>query len=128
MNASETPLFDAIVRVDRLPATGRDLKVVLDEPTRAALAEMLKLSAVDSFMATLTVAPLRGGIRAQGRLVADIVQPSVVTFEPVGQHVDEVVAHEGLVTHLECVADGPIRPGVEGRAAGEPLIVRARQP
>ena len=91
MNASETPLFDAIVRIDRLPATGRDLKVVLDEPTRAALAEMLKLTAVVSFTATLTIAPLRGGIRAQGQLVADIVQPSVVTFEPVDQHVDEIV-------------------------------------
>jgi len=91
VNATETPLFDALVRIDRLPATGRDLTVSLDEPTRAALAELLRLSAVDSFSATLTVAPLRGGIRAQGRLVADIVQPSVVTFEPVEQHVDEIV-------------------------------------
>lgn len=91
MSGAETPLFDAIVRIDRLPATGRDLKVSLDEPTRAALAEMLKLSSVDSFAATLSVVPLRGGIRAQGQLVADIVQPSVVTFEPVGQHVEEVI-------------------------------------
>ena len=86
-----SPLFDAIVRIDRLPATGRDLTVALDEPTRAALAEMLKVSAVDRFDATLTVAPLRGGIRALGRLIADIVQPSVVTFEPVPQHIDEPV-------------------------------------
>ena len=85
------PLFDAIVRIDRLPANGRDLKVSLDEPTRAKLAAELKLSAIDAFEATLVVAPLRGGIRAQGRLVAHVVQPSVVTFEPVGQHIDEVV-------------------------------------
>lgn len=91
MTAREIPLFDATVRIDRLPATGRELKVTLDEPTRAALAGVLQLSAVNSFDATLVVAPLRGGIRAQGRLVADIVQPSVVTFEPVGQHVDEVI-------------------------------------
>ena len=85
------PLFDAIVRIDRLPAGGRDLKVSLNEPTRAKLAAELKLSAIDLFEATLIVAPLRGGIRAQGRLVAHVVQPSVVTFEPVGQHIDEVV-------------------------------------
>ncbi|WP_332686684.1 YceD family protein [Devosia sp.] len=92
MSASATPpLFDAVVRIDRMPASGRDLTVSLDEPTRAALAELLKLSAIDSFEATLMVAPLRGGLRAQGRLVADIVQPSVVTFEPVGQHVDEAI-------------------------------------
>lgn len=89
--SADTPLFDAIVRIDRLPANGRDIKVSLDEPTRAKLAEVLKLSAVDSFEATLIVAPLRGGIRAQGRLVAHVVQPSVVTFEPVGQEIDEAV-------------------------------------
>ena len=89
--SADTPLFDAVVRIDRLPATGRDLKVSLNEPTRAALAEALNLSAIDSFEAVLTVTPLRGGIRALGRLVADIVQPSVVTFEPVGQHIDEPV-------------------------------------
>ena len=89
--SAETPLFDAVVRIDRLPANGRDVTVSLDEPTRAALAEALELSAIDSFDATLVVTPLRGGIRALGRLTADIVQPSVVTFEPVGQHIDEPV-------------------------------------
>lgn len=88
---TDTPLFDAVVRLDRLPASGREVKVLLDEPTRAALAEELKLSAIDSFAAELTVTPLRGGIRALGRLVADVVQPSVVTFEPVGQHIEEQV-------------------------------------
>jgi len=89
--SAQDPIFDAVVRLDRLPASGRDLKVSLDEPTRAVLAEALKLSAVDSFDAMLTVVPLRGGIRAQGRVTADIVQASVVSFEPVGQHIDEVV-------------------------------------
>ena len=88
---TDSPLFDAIVRIDRLPAGGRDLTVSLDDPTRAALAELLDITAVESFEATLTVSPLRGGIRALGRLVADIVQPSVVTFEPVPQHIDEAV-------------------------------------
>ena len=91
MSGADAPLFDAVVRIDRMPSSGRDLKVSLDEPTRAALAELLKLSAIDSFEATLMVAPLRGGLRAQGRLVADIVQLSVVSFEPVGQHVDEAI-------------------------------------
>jgi hypothetical protein len=85
------PLFDAIVRIDRLPASGRDVAVSLDEATRAALAGSLKLTAVDRFEAKLTVAPFRGGIRALGRLKARIVQPSVVTFEPVTQDIDEPV-------------------------------------
>jgi uncharacterized metal-binding protein YceD (DUF177 family) len=91
MSGTEPPIFEAIVRIDRLPSGGRDLKVLLDEAARAALAEQLKLVGIDSFDAELTVAPLRGGIRALGRLVADIVQPSVVTFEPVSQHIDEQI-------------------------------------
>lgn len=91
MSGAVPPLFDAIIRIDRLPATGRDLKVVLDETTRAALADSLRLSAIELFDATLAIVPLRGGIRAQGRLRARIVQPSVVTFEPVTQDIDEVI-------------------------------------
>ena len=91
MKTAESPLFDAIVRIDRLPAAGRTLEVQLDEPTRTALAQSIKLSAVERFEANLVVAPLRGGLRAQGRLIARIVQPSVVSFEPVTQDIDEPV-------------------------------------
>ena len=89
--SDQAPLFDATIRIDRLPATGRDLKVSLDEPTRAALADQLKLTAIDTFDATLMIVPLRGGLRAQGRLVARITQPSVVTFEPVAQDIEEAI-------------------------------------
>ena len=91
MNTTAAPLFDAIVRIDRLPATGRELNVSLDEATREALAEALKITAVERFEASLVVVPLRGGLRAQGRLLARIVQPSVVSFEPVTQELDEPV-------------------------------------
>ncbi|UXN73138.1 hypothetical protein N8D56_19425 [Devosia sp. A8/3-2] len=80
MTHKETPLLDAIVRIDRLPATGRAIKVAPDAATREALAALLKLTAVEAFHAELTVVPLRGGLRARGRLTARIVQPSVVTF------------------------------------------------
>jgi len=91
MTRKDEPLFDAIVRIDRLPPSGRTVDVDLDEETRAQLASQLKLSAIRSFKAHLTVAPLRGGLRAQGQLTAEIEQPSVVTFEPVNQHIDESI-------------------------------------
>lgn len=91
MSHNPPPILDAIVRLDRLPTAGRTLDVAPDEAARAELAKALKLIAVDSFSASLTVVPLRGGIRAQGRLTARIVQPSVVTFEPVSQQIDEAV-------------------------------------
>ena len=103
MSRADAPLFDAIVRIDRLPASGRSVSVALDEEQRARLADELKLSAVEQFEAELTVVPLRGGLRAQGRLRATIVQPSVVSFEPVRQVVDEVV-------------DRVFLPAEEGRA------------
>lgn len=91
MKDQPTQLFDAIVRIDKLPTAGRSISVDADEATRTRLAEEMKLLAVERFVADLTVAPFRGGLRAQGRLKARIVQASVVSFEPVPQNVDEAV-------------------------------------
>jgi uncharacterized metal-binding protein YceD (DUF177 family) len=87
----EEPLFDAVVRIDRLPTGGRSVEVELDEAQREQLAAALKLSSVEYFAASLTVVPLRGGLRAQGKLNATIVQPSVVSFDPVTQVIDEAI-------------------------------------
>ncbi|HTM77098.1 MAG TPA: DUF177 domain-containing protein [Devosia sp.] len=87
----ETPILDAVIRFDRLPASGRELEVAPDVETLVAMAQLLKLSAVEAFHASLTAAKLRGGIRVQGRLIARIIQLSVVSFEPVPQDIDEPV-------------------------------------
>ncbi|MBO9589624.1 DUF177 domain-containing protein [Devosia sp.] len=91
MKDQPEPLFDAIVRIDKLPTAGRSVSVNADEATRARIAEDMKLLAVESFVADLIVAPFRGGLRAQGRLKARIIQASVVSFEPVPQNIDEEV-------------------------------------
>ena len=89
MSTQNQPLFDAIVRIDKLPASGRSVTVDADEATRAAIAEAMKVTSVERFVASLTVVPLRGGLRAQGKLDASITQPSVVSFEPVSQDIHE---------------------------------------
>ena len=91
MTEHTDPLFDAIIRIDRLPSGGRSVDVTPDEATRAALATQLKLLSIDAFEAKLTVTPLRGGIRALGHLTARITQASVVSFEPVAQDIDEPI-------------------------------------
>jgi uncharacterized metal-binding protein YceD (DUF177 family) len=91
MKEQAEPLFDAIVRIDKLPAGGRSVRVDADEKTRAAIAAAMKLISVERFVADLSVAPLRGGLRALGRLEASITQASVVSFEPVSQDIDEEV-------------------------------------
>jgi len=83
--------LDATLRIDHLPAEGRDLKLSANEAQRAALAERLGISAVEKLDVSLNVAPFRGGIRALGRLQAVIVQPCVVTFVPVTQAIDEPI-------------------------------------
>lgn len=91
MSTHNTPTLDAIIRIDHLPATGRELEVAPDAAALAAMAEQLRISAVEHFHATMTAARFRGGIRVLGRLTARIVQPSIVTFEPVTQDIDEPI-------------------------------------
>lgn len=110
MKDKPEPLFDAIVRIDNLPAGGRSLRVDADEKTRAAIAEAMKVTSVERFAAELRVVPLRGGLRAQGRLEARIVQPSVVSFEPVTQDIEEAIDRVFLPASE---AEKPAAPGAE---------------
>lgn len=84
-------LRDAGIRLDSMPPTGRDLQVTVAEDERAAVAEALGVSAVEQLEATLHAVKFRGGMRVTGRLVAAVVQPSVVTLEPVQQLIEEPV-------------------------------------
>lgn len=91
MSAADAPIFDAVVRIDRLPPAGRTVKVDADAAACAAIALRMGITSVERFAAELTVTPLRGGLRALGRVSARLEQPSVVSFEPVWQDVDEAV-------------------------------------
>jgi uncharacterized metal-binding protein YceD (DUF177 family) len=87
----ENPILDAIIRFDNLPSGGRELDVAPSAEALTAMAAVLKITTVEAFHAKLTALRLRGGIRVQGQLTARIVQPSVVTLEPVYQEIDEPV-------------------------------------
>jgi len=83
------PLLDAAIRIDHIPADGREINA--DPRQRAAIAERLGISAVDRLEARLRLTRFRGGMRVEGRLEAVTVQPCVVTFVPVTQQIDEQV-------------------------------------
>jgi uncharacterized metal-binding protein YceD (DUF177 family) len=89
--SAEKPVFDAIVRIDRLPSAGRSVSVDADEATRAAIAERMNILSVERFVANLTVTPFRGGLRALGHLDATVSQASVVSFQPVQETISEDV-------------------------------------
>jgi len=88
---SPESFHDAAFRVDRVPAEGRRITVEADAEELAALTERLKVSAVEMLTADLTASRFRGGVRVEGRLRSRVVQPCVVTFEPVTQDIDEPV-------------------------------------
>lgn len=83
--------LDALVRVDKIPAAGREVTIETDAAQRDLIAERLKVSEVLDFSAHLTATRFRGGIRAQGRVSGTIVQPCVVTGDPVTQQIDEPI-------------------------------------
>ena len=88
---NDEPIFDAIIRVDGLPAVGCDLDVALSAAELQGLTDLLEVSAVERLTANLHAVPFRGGIRVTGRVAGRVVQPCVVTLEPVSQDIDEAV-------------------------------------
>lgn len=87
----ENPQFDAVLRRDQIPAEGRPLVIAADQEQRDALATRFNVSAVGAFAADVTAMRFRGGVRIKGRVYGNVVQPCVVSGEPVTQFIDEPV-------------------------------------
>jgi uncharacterized metal-binding protein YceD (DUF177 family) len=84
-------IADASIRVDSMPTAGRDLHLSVDADDLGILAAELQVSAVNILDIRMHAVRFRGGIRVTGRLTAEIVQPSVVTLDPVVQKLDEPI-------------------------------------
>ena len=110
-------LPDASVRIDSMPPEGRAISLAPDGAIRAALAGALGVKAVERLAVELRATRFRGGMRVQGRLAADIVQPCVVTLEPVRQAIDEPIDRVFLPADDKAVArpaDDEVFVDVEG--------------
>jgi hypothetical protein len=84
-------LGDATLRIDTMPADGRELQLAASEEERAALAARLAVTAITRLEVRLHALRFRGGIRVTGRLEAEVVQPSVISLEPVSQTISEQI-------------------------------------
>ncbi len=92
MNKAENIcLLAALVRIDKLPANGRRLKVVAQKDKLPAIAQYAKIAGVAHLSADLLVTGFKGGVRISGRLFAEISQPCVVSLDPLAQIIDEAV-------------------------------------
>jgi uncharacterized metal-binding protein YceD (DUF177 family) len=77
--------------VERLPADGARFAFQASEAERAALARRFDLAALDRLEASGTVLPSprrAGAVEVEGRLLGELSQRCVVTFEPVPERVD----------------------------------------
>jgi uncharacterized metal-binding protein YceD (DUF177 family) len=82
---------DATIRLDSMPPEGRTLTVEPDAELRAEIAAALGVTALDRLRVELRATRFRGGMRVEGRLLADVEQPCVVTLAPVHQSIEEPV-------------------------------------
>lgn len=89
--SSTLRLHDASIRLDSMPADGRDVVIAPGEDERAELAAEVGVSAVESLEVKLHAVKFRGGFRVTGRLAAEVTQPSVLTLEPVRQSIAEPI-------------------------------------
>ncbi|WP_028968712.1 YceD family protein [Sphingomonas sp. URHD0057] len=71
---------------------GDRLDLIADDDERRDIAKRLGLGAVDGVEAHACLSRKGGQVRAEGRLVASLVQSCVVTGAPVAAHIDEPFA------------------------------------
>ena len=84
--------FSRIVRVDALPRDGETVTIEANAEERAALAVLLKLPAIESLSATLTITrAARGGARVIGAVHGEVTQTCVVSLEPFPATVEEEI-------------------------------------
>eukprot|EP00873_Tetraselmis_striata_P030334 jgi/Tetstr1/450598/TSEL_037634.t1 len=91
--------LDAKIRVDKIPASGRVTVIKPDADQRAVLAERLKVSELTDFSAEVTATRFRGGIQAKGTVSGTVVQPCVVSGDPVSQTINEPIDRVFLPGH-----------------------------
>ncbi len=84
-------LGDASLRIDTMPAEGRALTLSVTAEERGGLAEHLGITSIEKLEVRLNALRFQGGVRVTGRVEAEIVQPSVVSLEPVSQSISEPV-------------------------------------
>lgn len=83
--------LDARISVDKIPAAGRVTTIKTDAEQRELLADRLMVSEVTDFSAQVTATRFRGGVQAKGTVTGTVVQPCVVTGDPVSQTINEAI-------------------------------------
>jgi uncharacterized metal-binding protein YceD (DUF177 family) len=90
MTDSMTDTLDWVHLTDDIPAAGLDEKRTATQEELTKLAEILGVTTCERLSVAYTIHGISDGtFRLSGRLRARVVQPCVITLEPVGQDIDE---------------------------------------
>jgi uncharacterized metal-binding protein YceD (DUF177 family) len=85
-------LFDWRVPLRDIGAKGHSGTRAATAEERQEMSRVLDITACEALSIDYEIKPgLAGHYRLTGRLLADVVQPCVVTLEPVAQHIDEAL-------------------------------------
>ena len=97
--ATKTSDLSAVLPVADLARTPDTLHLSASAEERAAIAERFDLLGLERLEATLEPRRWQGGVRIDGRIVADALRRCVVTLEPVPEAIDERFARGFLPAH-----------------------------
>jgi uncharacterized metal-binding protein YceD (DUF177 family) len=100
------------LRLDSI-AAGQRLDLVADDAERAAIAERLRLAALERLEAHAVLERDGKEVRARGRVRAALAQCCIASGEPVPEHVDEPFAIRFLPAPVEGKPDDEIELGAE---------------
>jgi uncharacterized metal-binding protein YceD (DUF177 family) len=85
-------LFDWRVPLREISAQGLQGSQTANAEERQELARVLDIASCERLAVDYKIQPMRSGLyRLTGRILADVVQPCVITLEPVTQHIDEAL-------------------------------------
>lgn len=84
-------IHGASIRLDSMPSAGRDIDLTVEREAREQIATQVGVTTVDRLQVKLHAVRFRGGIRVTGQLKALVMQPSVVSLEPVVEDISEAV-------------------------------------
>jgi uncharacterized metal-binding protein YceD (DUF177 family) len=100
------------LRLDQI-RDGERLDLTADEAERHAVAERLRLNALERLEAHVALSRTGPVIRAEGRIAATLEQSCVVTGQPVAAHVDEPFALLFLPAPDSAAPDDEVELGEE---------------
>ena len=100
------------LRLDTI-AVGQRLDLVADETERKAVAERLRLVALERLEAHAVLERDGPQVRARGRVKATLKQSCIATGEPVGEHVDEPFDINFVPAPVEGAPDDEIELGAD---------------